>query len=152
VSDSTVADMSTAHAHPLPAPRLDVLVPDDLARDPTLVGPHYPGAGGSPVATEPLDLDALADQLVASAVAADQRSLSGSPPGTRDGSERSSPPRCGCPPATGWCSPTALTVAAGITGAELIELPGAAHVLNEADRAAWLRHVRAFLSALPAAA
>ncbi|WP_236710973.1 hypothetical protein [Streptomyces sp. 150FB] len=43
-------------------------------------------------------------------------------------------------------------LAAGITGAELIELPGAAHVLNEADRATWLRHVRAFLSALPAAA
>ncbi|MGQ4510743.1 alpha/beta fold hydrolase [Streptomyces sp. DW26H14] len=41
-------------------------------------------------------------------------------------------------------------LAAGIQGAQLIELPGAAHVLNAADRATWLRHVRAFLAALPA--
>ncbi|WP_344605937.1 alpha/beta hydrolase [Streptomyces glaucus] len=42
---------------------------DDLARDHTLIGPHYPGAGGTPVAAGPLDLDDLADALVASAVA-----------------------------------------------------------------------------------
>lgn len=42
---------------------------DDLAQDHTLIGPHYPGAGGTPVATAPLDLDELADTLVASAVA-----------------------------------------------------------------------------------
>ncbi|MEU9176041.1 hypothetical protein AB0C90_04115 [Streptomyces sp. NPDC048550] len=41
-------------------------------------------------------------------------------------------------------------LAAGIPGARLLELPGAAHVLNDADRATWLRHVRAFLGALPA--
>ncbi|WP_051871719.1 alpha/beta fold hydrolase [Streptomyces sclerotialus] len=44
------------------------LVLDDLARDHTLIGPHYPGAGRSPVATAPLDLDDLADRLVAAAV------------------------------------------------------------------------------------
>ncbi|MEU7484135.1 alpha/beta hydrolase [Streptomyces sp. NPDC042319] len=41
---------------------------DDLARDHSIVGPHYPGSGGSPVATGPLDLDVLVDQLVAAAV------------------------------------------------------------------------------------
>ncbi|WP_416956910.1 alpha/beta fold hydrolase [Streptomyces sp. Agncl-13] len=41
--------------------------------------------------------------------------------------------------------------AAGIPGAQLIELPGAAHILNAADRATWLRHVREFLAVLPAA-
>ncbi|MEV0261260.1 alpha/beta fold hydrolase [Streptomyces sp. NPDC050617] len=51
------------------------LVLDDLSRDHTLVGPHYPGAGGTPVAAAPLDLDELADQLVASAVAAGQESF-----------------------------------------------------------------------------
>lgn len=51
------------------------LVLDDLARDHTLIGPHYPGAGGSPVATEPLQLDELADQLVASAVTAGHESF-----------------------------------------------------------------------------
>ncbi|MCA1217282.1 hypothetical protein [Streptomyces sp. 8L] len=51
------------------------LVLDDLAKDHTLVGPHYPGAGGSAVATEPLDLDDLADRLVAAAVAAGQDSF-----------------------------------------------------------------------------
>ncbi len=45
------------------------LVLDDLARDHTLIGPHYPGAGSTPVATEPLDPDELADALVASTVA-----------------------------------------------------------------------------------
>ncbi|SEE17544.1 hypothetical protein SAMN05428945_6651 [Streptomyces sp. 2224.1] len=40
-------------------------------------------------------------------------------------------------------------LAAGIPGAQLIELPGAAHVLSTADRATWLRHVRKFLAALP---
>ncbi|MER6024622.1 alpha/beta fold hydrolase [Streptomyces sp. NPDC001851] len=45
------------------------LVLDDLAKDHTVIGPHYPGAGGTPVATKPLDLDELADTLVASAVA-----------------------------------------------------------------------------------
>ncbi|MGW7247285.1 alpha/beta fold hydrolase [Streptomyces decoyicus] len=44
------------------------LVLDDLARDHTLLGPHYPGAGRTPVASEPLDLDDLADRLVAIAV------------------------------------------------------------------------------------
>ncbi|MFE7414800.1 alpha/beta fold hydrolase [Streptomyces laurentii] len=42
-------------------------------------------------------------------------------------------------------------LAAGIPGAQLFELPGAVHILNEADRATWLGHVRAFLGALPAA-
>ncbi|QHC24206.1 alpha/beta fold hydrolase [Streptomyces sp. GS7] len=46
------------------------LVLDDLAADHSIVGPHYPGAGGTPVATDPLELDDLADQLAASAVAA----------------------------------------------------------------------------------
>ncbi|MFI8276790.1 hypothetical protein ACIGBH_18115 [Streptomyces sp. NPDC085929] len=41
-------------------------------------------------------------------------------------------------------------LAAGTPGARLLELPGAAHVLNDADRATWFRHVRAFLGALPA--
>ncbi|MGC5396347.1 alpha/beta fold hydrolase [Streptomyces sp. DT20] len=43
-------------------------------------------------------------------------------------------------------------LAAGIPGAQLLELPGAAHVLNPADRAIWLRHVREFLTELPATA
>ncbi|GAA5035292.1 alpha/beta fold hydrolase [Actinopolymorpha pittospori] len=46
------------------------LVLDDLADDHTVIGPHYPGSGRTPVAAEPLQLDDLADQLVASAVAA----------------------------------------------------------------------------------
>ena len=37
-------------------------------------------------------------------------------------------------------------LADGITGARLVELPGAAHVLDEPDRAQWLRIVRAFLA------
>ncbi|MEU8837281.1 hypothetical protein [Streptomyces sp900116325] len=40
-------------------------------------------------------------------------------------------------------------LAVGISGAKLIELPGAAHILNKADRATWLRHVREFLGTLP---
>ncbi|MFD4263516.1 alpha/beta fold hydrolase [Streptomyces sp. NPDC058534] len=45
------------------------LVLDDLAKDHAVIGPHYPGAGGTPVTTKPMDLDKLADALVASAVA-----------------------------------------------------------------------------------
>ncbi len=43
-------------------------VRDDLASDHTLIGPHYPGAGGTPRAAAPLDLDTLADALVQAAV------------------------------------------------------------------------------------
>ncbi|MFF3273903.1 alpha/beta fold hydrolase [Streptomyces chrestomyceticus] len=46
------------------------LVLDDLARDHTVIGPHYPGAGGTPEAGRPLRLDDLADQLIAAATAA----------------------------------------------------------------------------------
>ncbi|MGC0421128.1 alpha/beta fold hydrolase [Embleya sp. AB8] len=41
---------------------------DGLAERYTVVGPDYPGTGGTPRATEPLDPDILADQLVATAV------------------------------------------------------------------------------------
>ncbi|MDF4251185.1 alpha/beta fold hydrolase [Streptomyces sp. WMMB303] len=41
---------------------------DDLASDHTLIGPHYPGAGGSPRAAGPLDLDVLVDAVVEAAV------------------------------------------------------------------------------------
>lgn len=41
---------------------------DGLAERYTVVGPDYPGTGRTPRATEPLDLDTLADQLVATAV------------------------------------------------------------------------------------
>ncbi|MFJ8864886.1 hypothetical protein ACIRD6_03895 [Streptomyces sp. NPDC102473] len=41
-------------------------------------------------------------------------------------------------------------LAAGIPGARLMELPGADHLLNPADRATWLGHVREILAALPA--
>ncbi|MER7398089.1 alpha/beta hydrolase [Streptomyces sp. NPDC000151] len=270
------AEHSQHSQHALPTPHLDVvvqgsgpalllahgagggiagnfgLVLDDLARDHTLIGPHYPGAGGSPVATEPLDLDVLADQLVAAAVAAGQesfavlgeslgsavavrvatrhparvralvltagfpvadpvlalaanliksladagrweevarlacvsclsradladlapsdldalvdRTLDGMPPGMVDHFDLVS--RVDVRADLGKVSAPALVVApmgdrlvlpdssyrlaAGIAGAELIELPGAAHILNEADRATWLRHVRKFLGALPA--
>ena len=39
-------------------------------------------------------------------------------------------------------------LAAGIPGAKLVELPGAAHVLDEPDRATWLRLVREFLATI----
>ncbi|WP_410654183.1 alpha/beta fold hydrolase [Amycolatopsis sp. lyj-112] len=41
---------------------------DDLARTHTVVGPDYPGTGATPRSTGPLDLDAVADELVAIAV------------------------------------------------------------------------------------
>ncbi len=41
---------------------------DDLARTHTVVGPDYPGSGATPRATGPLDLDSVADELVAIAV------------------------------------------------------------------------------------
>ncbi len=41
---------------------------DDLARTHTVVGPDYPGSGATPRSTTPLDLDAVADELVAVAV------------------------------------------------------------------------------------
>ncbi|WAU82872.1 alpha/beta fold hydrolase [Streptomyces sp. Qhu-G9] len=262
--------------HALPSPELDVLVQgrgpalllahgagggieanfglalDDLAQDHTLVGPHYPGAGASPRAIEPLALDDLADRLVAAAVAAGQDSfavlgeslgsavavriatrhptrvraliltagfptadpvlalaaqlfkslaaagqwndlarlalvscmsradladlepadldaavsqtLAAMPPGMLDHFDlvsrvdvRTDLPKVSAP--TLVVAPTgdrlvlpesSYRLAAGIPGARLIELPGAAHVLNTADRATWLRHVREFLAALPA--
>ncbi|WP_050515477.1 alpha/beta fold hydrolase [Streptomyces rimosus] len=228
------------------------LVLDDLARDHTLVGPHYPGAGGSPVVTGPLDLDDLADQLVAAATAAGQESfavlgeslgsavavriaarhpervralvltagfpvadpvlalaarlikdlagaglwedvarlaclsclsptdltniepagleaavaqtLAGMPPGMLDHfdlvsrvdvrpdlEKLTAPTLVIAPTGDRLVLPeSSYDLAAGIPGAKLIELPGAAHILNETDRATWLRHVREFLGALPA--
>ncbi|MEV0603282.1 alpha/beta fold hydrolase [Streptomyces sp. NPDC050315] len=228
------------------------LVLDDLARDYTLIGPHYPGAGDSPVAAEPLELDELADQLVATAVAAGQesfavlgeslgsavavrvatrhparvralvltagfpvadpvlalaaqlikslaaagrwedvarlacvsclsradlaelapsdldalveRTLDGMPPGMVDHfdlvsrvdvradlAKVAAPTLVVAPMGDRLVLPdSSYRLAAGIAGAELIELPGAAHILNAVDRATWLRHVRAFLGALPA--
>ncbi|MFI7242818.1 alpha/beta fold hydrolase [Streptomyces qinglanensis] len=41
---------------------------EDLASDHTLIGPHYPGAGGSPRAAGPLALDTLVDAVVDAAV------------------------------------------------------------------------------------
>ncbi|MFI8852623.1 alpha/beta hydrolase [Streptomyces sp. 891-h] len=41
---------------------------DDLASDHALVGPHYPGAGASPLPSGPLELDALVDAVVEAAV------------------------------------------------------------------------------------
>ncbi|MFG2594309.1 alpha/beta fold hydrolase [Streptomyces sp. NPDC048438] len=230
------------------------LVLDDLAQDHTLVGPHYPGAGGSPAAIEPLDLDDLADRLVAAAVAAGQDSfavlgeslgsavavriatrhpnrvralvltagfptadpvlalvaqlikslaaagqwddlarlallscmspadlaglepadldapvaqtLTAMPPGTLDHfdlvsrvdvrtdlAKVSAPTLVVAPTGDRLVLPeSSYRLAAGIPGARLIELPGAAHVPNAADRATWLRHVREFLAALPATA
>lgn len=274
MSDFSVTRMTTEH--PLPQPDLDVLVQgsgpalllahgagggiegnfglvlDDLARDHTIIGPHYPGAGGSPVATEPLHLDELADQLVASAVAAGHESFAilGESLGTavairaatrhprritalvltagfpiadpvlalaaqliktlaRAGAWRDvarlACVSCMSPAQLAEISPTDLDalvaqtettmppgtvdhfdlvsrvdvredlgqltvptlvmaptgdrlvlpdsshrLAAGIPGAKLIELPGGAHVLNEADRMTWLRHTRKFLSTFPA--
>lgn len=261
---------------PLPQPKLDVLVRgtgpalllahgagggiqanfglvlDDLSRDHTVIGPHYPGAGGTPVATEPLHLDELADQLVASAVAAGHDSFAvlgeslgsavairaatrhpdrvtalvltagfpvadpvlalaaqlikilgragewsavarlacvsclspaqlaeisatdldarvaqtqaGMPPGmvdhfdlvsrvdVRDDLARVSAPTLVVVP-TGdrlVLPDNSRRLATGIPGARLVELPGAAHILDEADRATWLRLVREFLGAIPA--
>jgi pimeloyl-ACP methyl ester carboxylesterase len=273
MSEFSVGCMNTDH--PLPTPDLDVIVKgsgpalllahgagggiegnfglvlDDLARDHTLVGPHYPGAGGSPVAPEPLDLDDLADQLVAAAVAAGQESfavlgeslgsavavriaarypdrvralvltagfpvadpvlalaarliksladadqwddvarlaylsclspadladiepadldapvaqtLAGMPPGMLDHFDLvsrvdvradlgivSAPTLVVAPTGDRLVLPeSSYRLAAGIPGAKLIELPGAAHILNEADRATWLHHVREFLGTLP---
>ncbi|WP_307122879.1 alpha/beta fold hydrolase [Streptomyces sp. B1I3] len=228
------------------------LVLDDLAQDHTLVGPHYPGAGGSAVAIEPLDLDDLADRLVAAAVAADQdtfavlgeslgsavavriatrhpdrvralvltagfpaadpvlalaaqlikslasagqwedvarfallscmspvdladlepaalddpvaHTLTAMPPGMLDHfdlvsrvdvradlAKVSAPTLVVAPTGDRLVLPeSSYRLAAGIPGAQLIELPGAAHILSPADRATWLRHVREFLAALPA--
>ncbi|MGW1770875.1 alpha/beta fold hydrolase [Streptomyces sp. NPDC002104] len=260
----------------LPAPHLDVLVRgrgpalllahgagggiegnfglvlDDLSRDHTLVGPHYPGAGRSPVAVAPLDLDDLADRLVAAAVAAGQdsfavlgeslgsavavriatrhpgrvralvltagfavadpvldlaarlikslaaaaqwedvarlallscmapadlaglgpaalgdavaRTLTVMPPGILDHfdlvsrvdvradlAKVSAPTLVVAPTGDRLVLPdSSYRLAAGIPGARLVDLPGAAHVLGPADRATWLRHVRTFLAALPA--
>ncbi|MFJ2904155.1 alpha/beta fold hydrolase [Streptomyces sp. NPDC087212] len=263
--------------HPLSAPALDVLlrgrgpalllahgagggiegnfghVLDDLAQDHTLVGPHYPGAGGSPVAAGPLELDDLADLLVEAAVAAGQDSfavlgeslgsavavriatrhphrvlalvltagfpaadpvlalaarvikslaadgrwedvarfalvscmspadladlepadldapvaqtLAAIPPGMTDHfdlvsrvdvradlAKVSAPTLVVAPTGDRLVLPeSSARLAAGIPGARLLELPGAAHVLSAADRSTWLHHVRAFLAALPGA-
>ncbi|MEU3709850.1 alpha/beta fold hydrolase [Streptomyces catenulae] len=265
--------MTTTSA--LPVPRLDVavqgsgpalllahgagggiegnfgLVLDDLARDHTLVGPHYPGSGGTPVDHSPLELDELADQLVASAVAAGQESfavlgeslggavavrvatrhpervealvltagfpvadpvlalaarlvkslaadgrwaelarfatvscmsptelagigaaaldarvagtLAALPPGTVDHFDlvsrvdvRADLPLVSVP--TLVAAPTgdrlvlpdsSRRLADAIAGAELLELPGAGHLVDGSDRAVWLRHVRAFLRTVP---
>jgi pimeloyl-ACP methyl ester carboxylesterase len=274
MSEFSVGGMNTDHSLRLPHPDVLVtgsgpalllahgagggiegnfgLVLDDLAQDHTLVGPHYPGAGGSPVATEPLDLDDLADHLVAAAVAAGQESfavlgeslgsavavriaarhpervralvltagfpvadpvlalaarlikslanadrwedvarlaclsclsptdladiepadldaavaqtLAGMPPGMLDHFDLvsrvdvradlgnlSAPTQVVVPTGDRLVLPEgSYHLAAGIPGAKLIELPGAAHVLNETDRATWLHHVREFLGALPA--
>ncbi|MGY0489413.1 alpha/beta fold hydrolase [Streptomyces sp. WG-D5] len=227
------------------------LVRDDLARDHTLVGPHYPGAGGSPAAIEPLDLDDLADRLVAAAVAAGQDSfavlgeslgsavavriatrhpervralvltagfavadpvlalaaqlikslaaagqwqdvarfallscmspadltdlepadldepvaqtLAGMPPGMLDHfdlvsrvdvradlAKVSAPTLVVVPTGDRLVLPASShRLAAGIPGAQLVELPGAAHILSPSDRATWLGHVRDFLATLP---
>ena len=272
MSEFSVGRMTTDHA--LPIHHLDVLVRgrgpalllahgagggiegnfglvlDDLAKDHTLVGPHYPGAGGSPAAIEPLDLNDLADRLVAAAVAAGQDSFavlgeslgsavavriatrhpnrvralvltagfatadpvlalaaqlikslaaagqwddlarfallscmspadladlepadldapvaktrSAISPGTVDHfdlvsrvdvrtdlAKVSAPTLVLAPTGDRLVLPeSSYRLAAGIPGARLIELPGAAHVLNAADRATWLRHVREFLAAL----
>lgn len=271
MSELSVAGMETQH---VPAPALDVvvkgsgpalllahgagggikgnfgLVLDDLARDHTVIGPHYPGAGGSPVATEPLELDELADQLVGSAVAAGRESFTvlgeslgcavavrvaarhpervtglvltagfavadpvlalaaqliktlagagawddlarfaclealspadlanstpadfdiltaqtrtGIPPGMADHfdlvsrvdvradlANLSAPALVFAPTGDRLVLPeSSYRLAAGIADARLVELPGAAHILNERDRAIWLRHVREFLGTL----
>lgn len=273
MSEFSVDSMTTDHAFPVP---LDVLVQgrgpalllahgagggiegnfglvlDELAQDHTVVGPHYPGAGGSPTAIEPLDLDDLADGLVAAAVAAGQDSfavlgeslgsavavrmatrhpdrvralvltagfatadpvlaltaqlikslaavgqwddlarlalvscmsradlgdlepadldgpvaqtLTAMPPGMLDHfdlvsrvdvrtdlAKVSAPTLVIAPTGDRLVLPeSSYRLAAGIPGARLIELPGAAHILNAVDRATWLRHVREFLASLPA--
>lgn len=273
MSEFSVGAMTTDHV--LPTSHLDVLVQgcgpalllahgagggiegnfglvlDDLAQDHTLVGPHYPGAGGSAPAIEPLALDDLADRLVAAAVAAGQDSfavlgeslgsavavriatrhpdrvralvltagfaaadpvlalaarlikslaaagqwedvarlallscmspadladlepaaldepvaqtLTAMPPGMLDHfdlvsrvdvradlAKVSAPTLVVVPTGDRLVLPeSSYRLAAGIPGARLVELPGAAHVLNPTDRATWLRHVREFLAALP---
>ncbi|GAA2778534.1 alpha/beta fold hydrolase [Saccharopolyspora taberi] len=224
------------------------LVLDDLARDHTAIGPHYPGAGRTPVADGPLQLDDLTDRLVDAAVEAGHekfavfgeslgttlavRAATRHPervtalvltagfavadpvlrlasrliPGLTAAGDRRTAARFACmscmtdeqlsrisaadldelveqtlatmPPGTpdhfDLCArvdvredlarvavPALVVVAtgdrlvlpesqrrlaAGIPGARLVELPGAAHVLGESDRATWLRHVREFLS------
>lgn len=226
------------------------LVLDDLAADHTLIGPHLPGAGKTPRATAPLEIDELADALVASAVArgherfvllgesmgtavavratarhpervralvltagfavadpvlacaarlvttlwaAGERDavarlacfscmtdeqLSGLP--VRELEDAVAATRDGLPPGmadhfelvpridvrgdlAGIEVPTLVVAPTGdrlvlpdssrrlataIPGATLVELPGAAHVMGEADRAVWLGHVREFLASL----
>ncbi len=217
------------------------LVLDDLARDHTVIGPHLPGAGGRPRAGGPLDLDTVADELIAaadgpvtilgeslgSAVAiraavrhpdrvtdlvltagfavADPvldltfelvQNLDGQPalrsamllaacltetelsamtPADLSAASAGADGPPGLPDhvdlvrrvdvradlaavraRTLVVVPTGdrlvlpssgRALAAGIRGAELVELPGAAHVLGTAARATWLGHVRAFLAA-----
>ncbi|WP_110945746.1 alpha/beta fold hydrolase [Streptomyces avicenniae] len=224
------------------------LVLDDLARDHTVIGPHYPGSGTTPPSAVPLELDGLADLLVATATGAGHERFTvigeslGSAvavrvatrhpervsalvltvgfatadpllataaelmvaldrAGDRHAMARFAVAGCltdaqlarltseefdalttaaeaGMPPGTaaqfalaarvdvraelaGVAVPVLAFVAtadrlvlpasqralaAGIPGARLVELPGAAHVLGEPDRAAWLGHVRDFLA------
>ncbi|MGA6167967.1 alpha/beta fold hydrolase [Amycolatopsis magusensis] len=44
------------------------MIIDELARTHTVVGPDYPGSGGTPRSETPLDLDTVADTLVRTAV------------------------------------------------------------------------------------
>ncbi|MEU9115922.1 alpha/beta hydrolase [Streptomyces sp. NPDC048483] len=227
------------------------LVLDDLARDHTVIGPSYPGVGRTPLPDAPLDLDALADALVAAAVergherfvvigeslgcavavraatrhpervtalaltagfavadpvvggaaqliavlgkagewravarlavlsclserqlttmspkdveAAVDGALAGMPTGmsahfelitrldVRDDLEQVRVPTLVAVPTGDRLvlpdSPRRL--AAGIAGATTVEIPGGAHILDEADRAEWLGHLRRFLGDLP---
>ncbi|MFI7276303.1 alpha/beta fold hydrolase [Streptomyces sp. NPDC049879] len=224
------------------------LVLDDLARDHTVIGPHYPGSGTAPPSPGPLELDALADLLVASAAAAGHERFTvigeslGSAVAVRiatrhpervtalvltvgfatadpllvtaaelmgtldragdrhamarfavaacsteeqlarltpaefdaatDAAEAAVPPGTAAQfalaarvdvraeldriavPALAFAATADRLVlpasqralAAAVPGARLVELPGAAHVLGEADRATWLTHVRRFLT------
>lgn len=226
------------------------LVLDDLARDHTLIGPHYPGAGRTPVSAVPLELDGLADLLVGAATAEGHERFAvlgeslgaavavraavrhpervtalvltvgfpvadpvlglaarlvpllarageldavahlatagvmtdaqlegvspeefdalvagtraGLPPGMADHFDlvaradvRDDLARVRVPSLVFAATGDRLVLpashrrlAAGIPGARLVELPGAAHVLGGPDRAAWLRHVRTFLAEL----
>ncbi len=226
------------------------LVLDDLASDHTLIGPHYPGAGNTPAAATPLDLDELADAVVESAVsrgherfvvmgeslgsAVAVRAATRHPERVRalvltagfpvadpalalaarlvttlgKAGEWDAVARFAClscltdrdlaempeealeaaVAATRASLPAGMVdhfallpgidvrgdlagisvpvlvlaptgdrlvlpdssrrLARGIPGATLVEIPGGAHVLNEADRAVWLKHVRGFLGGL----